>query len=83
MGPVTALERRADVSAAENLMADSRVLVKRLDISDEDGFRHVTRLDVRCAMFMVKKRAEGDRNFRSVAEIAQALRDIETLFGRF
>ena len=65
--------RRAEVKAADSLMLDSRALVKKLDISAEDGLLHVTKLDVRLAMFLVKKRVQGDRNFKSVAEIAQAL----------
>ena len=74
--------RRADVKAADSLMLDARVLAKKLDISAEDGFKHVTRLDVRLAMFLVKKRAPGDVSFRSVAEIAQALRDPQHFFHR-
>lgn len=64
--------RRAEVKAADSLMSDSRALVKKLDISAEDGLLKVTKLDVRLAMFLVKKRVQGDRNFKSVAEIAQA-----------
>ena len=75
MNVATAPARRAEVKAADGLMFDSRALVKQLDISVEDGFRHVTQLDVRLAMFLVKKRVRGDKNFRSVAEIAQALCD--------
>ena len=75
MNVATAPARRAEVKAADGLMLDSRALVKQLDISVEDGFRHVTQLDVRLAMFLVKKRVRGDKNFRSVAEIAQALCD--------
>ena len=75
MNVAVAATRRADVKAADSLMMDARarVLVKKIDISAEDGFKRVTRLDVRLAMFLVKKRAPGDANFRSVAEIAQAL----------
>ena len=65
--------RRAEVKAADSLMSDSRALVKKLDMSAEDGLLNVTKLDVRLAMFLVKKRVQGDRNFKSVAEIAQAL----------
>ena len=59
------------MAAADNLMADARSLVKRLDIGAEQGFLHITKLDVRCAMYLVKKRAPGDRAFGCVADIAQ------------
>ena len=65
--------RRAEVKAADSLMLDSRALVEKLDMSAEDGLLNVTKLDVRLAMFLVKKRVQGDKNFKSVAEIAQAL----------
>ena len=67
--------RRAEVKAADSLMLDSRALVKKLDILAVDGLLHVTKLGVRLAMFLEKKRVQGDKNFKSVAEIAQALCD--------
>ena len=66
-------ESRESVVAADNLMADARKLIKQLDISYEEGFRHVTRMDVRLALFLVRKAPEGEDRCKSVSEIAQAL----------
>ena len=70
----TKASMRASVVAVDNLMADARKLLRQLDMSYEDGFRHATRMDVRLALFLVHKAPDGEDRYKSVSDIAQALR---------
>ena len=61
---------REQVKQAERFLADARVFAS--SVAESASIKAISRADVRCAYFLVKKKAPGDKSFESISEIAQA-----------
>ena len=61
---------REQVKQAERFLADARVFAS--SVAESASIKAISRADVRCAFFLLKKKAPGDRSFEGTSEIAQA-----------
>lgn len=74
LAQVTSKDARKNVRLAENLMSESRKLVRAMVLSEGSRVRLIGKLDCRLASFLVKKGKDMEaRTFDNIEQIGQAL----------